>query len=285
MDTQLAHVRYAFRQFLAAPVFTATVLLTVAIGIGGTTAIFSLIHAIMLRSLPVADPASLYRIGAANNCCVQGGPQDDWGMYPYPFVERLRAATPEFEELTAFQAGGARYSVRREGVDRVPQPLRGELVSGNYFITFGIRPFAGRLLSADDDRASAPPAAVLSHRAWQAKYAGDPAIIGSTVAVEGHSFTIVGVAPPGFFGETLRSSPPEIWLPLQQEPLLLGSSSLLRQPISAWLRVIGRLRPGATTDGMSARLTTLLADRRTTGACTPIPSSNGSERRHRSSRS
>ncbi len=258
MNTRLAYVRYALRQFRAAPIFTATVLLTLSIGIGGTTAIFSLIHAIMLRSLPVADAAALYRIGSGNNCCVQGGPQDEWGMYPYPFFERLKAATPEFETLTAFQAGGARYSVRREGVDRVPQPLRGEFVSGSYFTTFGIRPFAGRLFSEEDDRSAAAPVAVLSHRAWQAKYAADPSIIGSTVAVEGRSFTVVGVAPPGFFGETLRSSPPELWLPLQQEPYLLGESSLVRQSISAWLRVIGRLRPGATVEGMDARLTTLL---------------------------
>ena len=258
MHNQLAHVRYALRQFRAAPVFTATVLVTVAIGIGGTTAIFSLIHAIMLRSLPVADPASLYRIGSRNNCCVQGGPQDEWGMYSYAFIERLRDAAPEFEELAAFQAGGARYSVRREGFDRIPQPLRGEFVSGSYFVTFGIRPFAGRLFSADDDRSSSVPVAVLSHRAWQAKYGSDSTVVGSSIAVEGHPFTIVGIAPPGFFGETLRSSPPELWLPLQQEPLLLGTSSLLRQPLTAWLRVIGRVRPGATVEGMSARFTGIL---------------------------
>jgi predicted permease len=258
MAPQLGDVRYAFRQFRAAPVFTATVLLTLAIGIGGTTAIFSLIHAIMLRSLPVVDPATLYRIGSANNCCVQGGPQDEWGTFPYPFFERLKETTPEFAELTAFQAGGNRYSVRRETVERVPQPLRGEFVTGNYFVTFGIRPFAGRLFTADDDRSAAAPVAVLSHRAWQAKYAADPSVVGSSVAVEGHPFTIVGIAPPGFFGETLRSSPPELWLPLQQEPMLLGASSLLRQPISAWLRVIGRLRPGASIEGMSPRLTAMI---------------------------
>src|SRR5215208_4124853 len=117
MDNPVASVRYALRQFGLSPVFTAAAVLTLALGIGGTTAIFTLIHAVMLRSLPVADPGGLYRIGTGDNCCVQGGPQDEWGMFSYPLFERLKAETPEFDQMTAFQAGGARMSVRREGVD------------------------------------------------------------------------------------------------------------------------------------------------------------------------
>ena len=108
MPSPITSVRYALRQFRASPVFTAAAILTLALGIGGTTAIFTLIHAVMLRSLPVADPASLYRIGDGDNCCVQGGPQDRWGMFSFPLFERLKADTPEFEQLTAFQAGGSR---------------------------------------------------------------------------------------------------------------------------------------------------------------------------------
>ena len=116
------HPRSALRaaQFWAARVFTATAVLTLALGIGGTTAIFTLIHAVMLRSLPVGDPSRLYRIGDGDNCCVQGGPQDRWGMFSYPLFERLKAEMPEFEEVTAFQAGGARLSVRRQDVDTTP---------------------------------------------------------------------------------------------------------------------------------------------------------------------
>src|SRR5436305_5731638 len=117
MDGPLASIRYAVRQFRSSPVFTAAAVLTLALGIGGTTAIFTLIHAVMLQSLPVADPASLYRIGDGDNCCVQGGPQDRWGMFSYPLFERLKAEAPEFEQVTAFQAGGFRVSVRRPGVD------------------------------------------------------------------------------------------------------------------------------------------------------------------------
>ena len=98
----------------------------------------------------------------------------------------------------------------------------------------------------------------MSHYAWQNLYGGDPSVVGAAVAIEGHPFTVIGVAPPGFFGETLRGNPPDLWIPINQEPLIGGASSLLRQPVSAWLRVIGRLKPGATTDGMGARLTGIL---------------------------
>jgi predicted permease len=258
MQNLFGDVRYALRQFCLSPVFTLTAVLTLAIGIGGTTAIFSLIHAVMFRSLPVADPASLYRIGDGNECCVEGGPQDKWGLFTFPLFERLKAATPEFEQVAAFQASAVRFSVRRATVDRVARPLRGEFVTGNYFSTFGIRSFAGRLFSPADDQAAATPVAVLSYRAWQGTYGADPSVIGSSYVIEGHPFTIIGIAPPGFFGETLRSDPPDLWLPLQQESLMSGSGSLLHQSISSWLRVIGRLRPGATTAGMSARLTGIL---------------------------
>ena len=89
MSNLLSNMRYALRQFRLAPIFTIAAILTLALGIGGTTAIFTLIHAIMLRSLPVSDPARLYRVGTGDNCCVQGGPQDEWGMFSYPLVERL----------------------------------------------------------------------------------------------------------------------------------------------------------------------------------------------------
>src|ERR1700688_3331326 len=127
------NVRYALRQFRASPVFAAAAVLTLALGIGGTTAIFTLVDAVMLRSLPVSDPGRLYRIGDGDDCCVEGGPQDQWGMFSYPLFLRLRAAAPEFDELTAFQAGGGRLSVRRARVEQVARPLRTEYVTGNYF--------------------------------------------------------------------------------------------------------------------------------------------------------
>src|SRR4249920_3195336 len=121
MENPVRAIRYAVRQFRLSPVFTAAAVLTLALGIGGTTAIFTLIHAVMLRSLPVTDPASLYRIGDGDDCCVQGGPQDRWGLFSYPLYERLTAETPEFERVAAFQAGSWRVSVRRQGVDTSPR--------------------------------------------------------------------------------------------------------------------------------------------------------------------
>src|SRR5262249_564952 len=126
-------LRYALRQFRLSPVFTAAAVLTLALGIGGTTAIFTLIPAVMLRSLPVSDPARLYPVGEGDECCVEGGPQDRWGLFSFPLYERLKAETPEFEEVAAFQAGRNRLSVRREGRESVARPLGSEYVSGRYF--------------------------------------------------------------------------------------------------------------------------------------------------------
>jgi predicted permease len=212
----------------------------------------------MLRSLPVSDPASLYRVGEGDDCCVEGGPQDRWGMFSFPLYERLKSETPEFEEVAAFQAGRWRLSVRRQGTESIARPLRSEYVTGSYFSTLGVRAFGGRVFTPDDDKPGASPVAVLSHRVWQTSYASDPSVVGSTFVVEGHPLTVIGVAPAGFFGETLQSDPPDIWVPLQQEPMINGEGSLLRQPISAWLRMIGRLRPGASIDGMAPRLTGVL---------------------------
>jgi predicted permease len=258
MSNLPGNFRYALRQFRLSPVFTAETVLTLALGIGGTTAIFTLIHAVMLRSLPVSNPGRLYRVGEGDDCCVEGGPQDIWGMFSFPLYERLKAETPEFEEVAAFQAGRGRLSVRRQGTESAARPLRSEYVSGNYFTTLGVRAFGGRVFTPDDDNPAAPPVAVLSHRVWQTTYASDPSVVGSTLVMEGHPLTVIGVAPPGFFGETLESDPPDIWVPVQQEPLMNGEGSLLHQPISAWLRMIGRLRPGASIDGMAPRLTGVL---------------------------
>src|SRR5690242_11476774 len=138
MLSLLNHLRYAARQFRLSPVFTTAAMLTLALGIGGTTAIFSLLHAIMLKSLPVADPSRLYRIGEGDSCCVQGGPQDRWGFYSLALFRQLQAQAPEFEDITAFQAGVWRQSVRREHVETAARPLRVEYADGHYFSTLGI---------------------------------------------------------------------------------------------------------------------------------------------------
>src|SRR5204863_5224297 len=162
MRNLLSNLRYAVRQFRLSPGFTAAAVLTLALGIGGTTAIFTLIHAVMLRSLPVSDPGALYRVGEGDDCCVQGGPQDIWGMYSFPLYERLKAETPEFEEVTAFQAGRARLSVRRQGIESTARPLRSEYVTGTYFSTLAIRACAGRVFIPADELPAASSVAEFS---------------------------------------------------------------------------------------------------------------------------
>ena len=160
------------------------------------------------------------------------------GCFPIPSILRMKQNTPEFAELAAFQAGGSEFSARRGENDRIAKPIRGEFITGNYFSTFGINAFLGRTIVPSDDQPTATPVAMLSYRAWQQQYASDPKIVGSTMILDGHAFTIVGITPPGFFGETLRSDPPEVWVPLQQEPMFRGKNSLLHT-FPAWLRVIG----------------------------------------------
>lgn len=257
MRTLRQDIVYALRQMRQSPVFTLTAMLTLALGIGATTAIFSLIHTVMLKSLPVTDPATLYRVGEGNDCCVNMGPEGSWGLFPYVLYQRFQAAAPEFEQMAAFQAGRDLFSVRRSETDGQAKPLHAEYVSGNYFSTFGIQAYAGRTLMSADDQRSAPPAAMLSHRAWQHHYGADPKVVGATFYLDGHPFTVVGIAPPGFNGETLESDPPELFVPIQQEPLIAGSNTLLNQPM-AWLRIIGRLRPGTNPESLGPRFTTLL---------------------------
>jgi len=257
MQSLRQDISYALRQMRLSPVFTLTAMLTLALGIGATTAIFSLINSIMLKSLPVVDPSSLYRVGEGNDCCVEGGPADVWGMFHYELYLRFKAAAPEFEQLAAFQAGGTQFSVRRGGTNELSKPLRSEFVSGNYFSTFGIKAYAGRALTPADDQPAAPPAAMLSFHAWQQEYGEDKKIVGSTLMLDGHPFTIVGITPPGFHGETLRSDPPQMYVPLQQEPAILGTNSLLKQK-NSWLRVIGRVRPGANVNSLGPRFTAIL---------------------------
>jgi predicted permease len=244
-------LRFAFRQLLQSKGFTATAVLTLALGIGANTAIFSLVHAVMLKSLPVTDPALLYRLGNDDNCCVIGGRQSHFSIYSYPLYVHLRDHTPEFASMAGFQADHGRVGVRRGAGPS--EPFTDEYVSGNYFATLGIRPFAGRFFSGNDDRPGAPPVAVMSYRAWES-YGADPAMVGSTLIIEGTPIAIAGVAPPGFFGDTLGPLPPDFWIPLGAEPNIRGRNSLLSASDQHWLYIIGRIRPGASVAAAESRV-------------------------------
>ena len=243
----------AFRQWRAHPGFALVTLLTLALGIGGNTAIFSLVHAILLKSLPVADPQQLYRLGDREACCAISGLQTRFSIFSNDLYQRLRAGTPEFAEMAAAEADRLPLSVRGHGAE-FAETFTGELVSANYFAAFGIRAWAGRVFQGADDQPGAPPVAVISHHAWEQHYSQDASAIGSTASINGIAVTIAGVAPPGFFGERLGIDEPDFWLPLGAEPRLHGKNALLYHPDQHWLYLIGRLRPGARAAEAEARL-------------------------------
>ena len=183
VTTLLQDVRYAVRQLIKTPGFTATAVLTLALGIGANAAIFTLVHAVLMKNLPVTDPQTLIRIGDNNDCCVSSGTQDsgNYTLFATETYELLKKNTPEFEDLAAMQAGfGFRPVTARRDGDNTARSMIGEFISGNYFRTFGLRPEAGRLLSDSDDAAGAPVVAVLSFRTWRRDYAGAANIVGST---------------------------------------------------------------------------------------------------------
>jgi len=262
MNQLLQDIRFAVRQLRKAPGFTLTAIITLALGIGANTAIFTLVHGILLRSLPVTDPSRLIRIGDNDDCCVEGGfpggagDSGDFTIFSTDLYQNLRANTPEFEQLAAVQAGQWEWSVRRG--NQLPKSLHAEFVSGNYFTTLGLGAYAGRVFSDADDTAGAAPAIVLSYKIWQGEYAADPSIVGSTLYIQTKPFTVAGVAPPGFFGDRVTDSAPDIWMPIQMEPYVRGDSSILHHQESHWLYLLGRVRSGTNIAALQAKITVTL---------------------------
>ncbi len=248
-------IRIALRQFRKSPGFALTVILTIALGIGANTAIFTLVHAVLMKSLPVVDPKALYRIGDKDDCCVNGGFENedgDFDLFSYELYRHFRDTTPEFEQLAAMQSGGNSMTVRRGSEPAKSE--RTEYVSGNYFSTFGIGAFAGRMLTPTDDTTGAPPAVVMSYSAWQSDYGSDPTVVGSTLYLQGQPATVVGIAPLGFFGDRIRGRPPAIWIPLAIEPVIERQNTLLRVADSNWLYAIGRVKPDVSVGALQAKL-------------------------------
>jgi putative ABC transport system permease protein len=255
----LVDLRDAFRQLRKAPGFTATAVITLALGIGATTAIFTLVHQVMLKSLPVAKPDELWRIGDKIRCCNWGGyvqgDDGDFALFSWEAYKMFRDHTPEFTDLAALQAGNAPLGVRRVGSQAQADTRNGEYVSGNFFRTFGVQPWAGRLLTEADDQEGAPLVAVMSYRIWKEKYGSDPSVVGANYQINGQSFTVIGVAAPGFYGAKLAGwGMPDLWLPLTTELLIDGSTSRLKRPNGNFLDLIGRVRPGVNSRSLEAKL-------------------------------
>ncbi len=261
LATTVQDIRYTLRQLLRTPAFTITVMLTLALGIGANSAIFTLVNAMLLRKLPVADPGSLVRVGDNNDCCQGSGLRQngDYAMFSTASYEQLKKNTPEFEELAAMQAGfGFRPVIaRRDGSQLGARSVIGEFVSGNYFQTFGLQPRAGRLLADSDDTQGAPMTAVMSYESWRRNCAGDTSVVGSTFWINTKPVTIVGVAPEGFYGDRLSTDPPEFYLPIETLPVL-ASAQYVHDPNQDWLYIIGRIKPGVAVAPLQVKVTELL---------------------------
>ncbi len=261
LETTVRDIRYALRQLSRTPAFTITVLLTLALGIGANAAIFTLVNAVLLQKLPVADPGSLVRLGDNNDCCVgSGNRQDgDFAMFSTDTYEQLKKNLPEFEELAAMQAGfwGRPVIARRDGTPGAARSVAAEFVSGNYFRTFGLQPRAGRLLMDADDTQGASMTAVMAYEAWQRNYGGDASVVGSTFWINTKPVTVVGIAPEGFYGDRMSVNPAEFYLPIEEMPVL-ANSPYVHDPEQDWLYIVGRIKPGVAIAPLQEKVTALL---------------------------
>lgn len=248
METLLQDIRYGVRSLLKRPGFTVIAVITLALGIGANTAIFTLVNAVMLKTLPVNKPEELVLFTDATS---QGTSIDDvpktgeWRRFSYASYEYLRNHNEAFQDITAIRSAGSPLSVRNVGAAS-SEPARrasGQLISGNYFSLLGVTAMRGRVLTPADDSVNAPPAAVISHTYWQKQLNGDTTVVGRSFNLNGTSFTIVGVMPAEFFGERM-SGPPDFWLPLSFQPQIELTESFFVNNQIYWLTLVGRLKPG-----------------------------------------
>jgi putative ABC transport system permease protein len=261
MGTLIQDLRYALRMLRKSPGFTAVAVLTLALGIGANTAIFSLIDAVMLRMLPVNRPDELLQlerqdpryadVGSPSfsnplSLLWSGGASPDFSN---PLWEQVRDQQNVFSGVFAW--ANDRFDLARGGT---VQPADGSFVSGDFFTTLGLRPAAGRLIAGSDDYRGCPPVALLSYGFWQGHYGGPSGAVGSTLSLNDHPFEIIGVAPPGFYGMDVgRES--EVFVPICTSAIL-GAPSLEARSMW-WLNVAGRIKPGISRAQLSARLQAL----------------------------
>lgn len=238
-------LRFAARRLRQRPGLAVVAILTLTLGLGANTAIFTLIHAATMRPLPVTRPGELYRLGSTLNCCVNNGLQRSYSLYSYEAFRHLEAELTEFADLAAFPAATSVMSLQPPD-GRPPVSDQTAFVSANYFRMFGVAPAAGRLFAPADDDLSSPPVMVMSYRTWLEDFAADPAIIGQSFLINGVGVTLVGITERSFFGETLRVNPAGVWLPLGHEPTLRGpAASITGLPDRDWLYAVGRVTGGA----------------------------------------
>jgi predicted permease len=254
-------LRQTLRGLRRSPGFATVVVLSLAVGIGAVTAVFTLLNAVMLQELPVSKPGEL--VGFGNPALVRemssGSPRTD--LFSYELYQRLRERSRAVPQLFASGTTPQLDVVVAEGADSSQggeaEHPRARLVSGNYFDVLGVHAALGRTFTDAEDRApGAGPVAVISHAYWQRRFHLDPRILGRTLLVNGTALTVIGVTPPDFFGEIMDSHM-DLWIPLTMQPLVLPNQDFLHGRGSSWLLMMGRLAPGATVDQAGTEITRL----------------------------
>ncbi len=251
-------VRFAVRLLRNGPTFSAAVILTFALGIGANAAIFNLLTAVVLQTLPVRQPAQLVLFSDVTSEGTQTGnsPRGAWPLFSFDAYEYLRQQPLPFESIAAVRSGEATVSVAL-GSDRGVERAQAHLVSGNYFTTMGVDITRGRSLRPDDDTPGAAPVAIVSDGFWRRSLNADPAAIGRPLRLNRQTVTVVGVAPPEFFGERMRRSP-DFWIPLVFQADVEMREDYRDRRDAFWLSLIGRLAPGTTRAQAQAAATVAL---------------------------
>ncbi|HLJ89882.1 MAG TPA: ABC transporter permease, partial [Candidatus Angelobacter sp.] len=264
----LQDIRFGLRMFAKSPTTTAILVVTLALGIGANTAVFTLINGVMLRSLPVSHPEQIYFFGADTSSGTHSGNAltGAVSLYSYPAFEQFRERNRSaFDGLTAMSSPQNDIHVSDPASNERPRRFLGSLVDGDFFRVLGVNALVGRMLVAEDDRPDSPAVTVISYRYWNQSLGRDSQIAGKKLLINGASFTVVGVTPPEFYGVKLNN-PPDFWFPLNQQSFLIestaanrnGSSNWLKAEDVQWLDVLGRLKPEANPRATSSVLSSQL---------------------------
>jgi putative ABC transport system permease protein len=256
LETFSQDIRFGLRMLRRSPAFTAVAVLTLALGIGANTAIFTLINAVLLKTLPVHDPGALVIVGNPSRAHERnlGTPQPD--LFSYPLYRELRDGNKVFSRMMA-SAEVNRTKVETAAAGVVTEEAGGTLVTGNYFDVLGVSPFLGRTLTPEDDTAKGAHAVVvISYDFWQSKLSGDLNVVGQAVRLNNYPYTIIGVAAPGFFGDTVGDKQ-DLWVPMAMQSRMMPGRAWLEDVQVSWLRSMARLKPGMTIGQAEANLNLL----------------------------